>query len=204
MRLFKQSASRWRAKSRGHCSGHPREGEGGCTDALEPGRRKVSSRSLKRPCLSWASKTGLGKDVRALLRRHTSGTEAIYSVDLGLPAVQELEELFWYVRKGIFCPDAEKHLRWAWSQRCEPVPEPEQSLCEPGSPFMEASDSSTSSSRSTWTTEPYTGGACEQLLCPDHELRAFVASAHVFQDMSFDSFGCCCPCALKSESCHEV
>ena len=113
----------------------------GCTDALEPGGRKVSSRSLKRTCLCWASKAGLGKEVRALLQRHTSavsGTEAIYSVLLGLPAVQELEELFWYVRKGIFCPDAEKHLRCAWSQRCEPVPEPEQSLCEPGSPFMEA------------------------------------------------------------------
>ena len=52
----------------------------GCTDALEAGGRKVSSHSLKRTCLSWASKAGLGKEVRALLERHTSavsGTEAI-------------------------------------------------------------------------------------------------------------------------------
>ena len=38
----------------------------GCANALEPGGRKVSSHSLKRTCLSWASKAGLNKEVRAL------------------------------------------------------------------------------------------------------------------------------------------
>ena len=89
----------------------------GFKDDLASGDRNVSSRSLKRTCLSWASKAGLDKDVRALLKRHTSAQWTW--------ACRLFRSWVWFVRKGIFCLDAEKHRRWAWSQRCEPVPEPD-------------------------------------------------------------------------------
>ena len=69
------------------------------------------------------------------------GTPPPSPVDLGLPAVQEMEELLWYVRKSIFCPDAEKHLKMGLVPALRAC-----TTTGPGSPFVEASDSSTSSS----------------------------------------------------------
>ena len=58
---------------------------------------------------SEASKAGLSRFTRACLGRHvlaTESSEALYSVDLGLPAVQELEELLAHIREGVFLPGA--------------------------------------------------------------------------------------------------
>ena len=71
---------------------------------------RVSSHSLKRTCLAFASKAGLSRFSRACLGRHvlaTESSEALYSVDLGLPAVQELDEVLGYIRSGCFVPDLE-------------------------------------------------------------------------------------------------
>ena len=78
---------------------------------------RVSSHSLKRTCLAFASKAGLSRFSRACLGRHvlaTESSEALYSVDLGLPAVQELDEVLGYIRSGCFVPDAPRALRWQW------------------------------------------------------------------------------------------
>ena len=56
-------------------------------------RPRFSSHSLKRTCLAFASKAGLSRFTRACLGRHvlaTESSEALYSVDLGLPGVQDL------------------------------------------------------------------------------------------------------------------
>ena len=90
---------------------------------------RVSSHSLKRTCLAFASKAGLSKFSRACLGRHvlaTESSEALYSVDLGLPAVQELEELLAYIRDGIFVPDAARAFRWNWAF----PPEPPEDWCQ--------------------------------------------------------------------------
>ena len=84
---------------------------------------RISSHSLKRTCLAFASKAGLSKFSRACLGRHvlaTESSEALYSVDLSLPAVQELEELLAYIRDGTFVPDAAKAFRWNWTFPPEP------------------------------------------------------------------------------------
>ena len=87
---------------------------------------RFSSHSLKRTCLAFASKAGLSRFTRACLGRHvlaTESSEALYSVDLGLPAVQELEELLAYIRDGTFVPDAPKAFRWNWDFPPEPPAE---------------------------------------------------------------------------------
>ena len=84
---------------------------------------RFSSHSLKRTCLAFASKAGLSRFTRACLGRHvlaTESSEALYSVDLGLPAVQELEELLAHIREGIFVPDAARAFRWNWDFPPEP------------------------------------------------------------------------------------
>ena len=84
---------------------------------------RVSSHSLKRTCLAFASKAGLSRFSRACLGRHvlaTESSEALYSVDLGLPAVQELDEVLGYIRSGCFVPDAPRALRWQWEFPPEP------------------------------------------------------------------------------------
>ena len=78
---------------------------------------RVTSHSLKRTCLAWASKAGLDRLTRSCLGRHayaTEGTEAIYSVELGLPHVQKLETLIRFILKGTFAPDASRALMWAF------------------------------------------------------------------------------------------
>ena len=104
-------------------------------DVSEDGPR-FSSHSLKRTCLAFAPKAGLSRFTRACLGRHvlaTESSEALCSVDLGLPAVQELEELLAYIREGTFVPDAAKAFKVeldippeppeAWPS-LDPVPEP--------------------------------------------------------------------------------
>ena len=78
---------------------------------------RVTSHSLKRTCLAWASKAGFDRLTRSCLGRHayaTEGTEAIYSVELGLPHVQKLETLLRFILKGTFAPDASRALMWAF------------------------------------------------------------------------------------------
>ena len=78
---------------------------------------RITSHSLKRTCLAWASKAGFDRLTRSCLGRHayaTEGTEAIYSVELGLPHVQKLETLIRFILKGTFAPDASRALMWAF------------------------------------------------------------------------------------------
>ena len=96
---------------------------------------------MKRTCLAFASKAGLSRFTRACLGRHvlaTESSEALCSVDLGLPAVQELEELLAHM--GVFVPDAAKAFRWNWNfspeppgewRSLNPEPEPVSSIPEP-------------------------------------------------------------------------
>ncbi|CAE7302824.1 unnamed protein product [Symbiodinium sp. CCMP2592] len=54
------------------------------------GVSRIASQSLKRTMLAWSSKAGLSSESRAILGRHAKSvesSEAIYSVELGLPAV---------------------------------------------------------------------------------------------------------------------
>ena len=118
-------------------------------DASEGGPR-FSSHSLKRTCLAFASKAGLSRFTRACLGRHvlaTESPEALCSVDLGLPAVQELEELLAYIRDGTFVPDAAKAFRWNWTFPPEPPeawpsldPAPEPVLLDPEPVCVEVKD----------------------------------------------------------------
>ena len=118
-------------------------------DVSEDGPR-FSSHSLKRTCLAFASKAGLSRFTRACLGRHvlaTESSEALYSVDLGLPAVQELEELLAYIREGTFVPDAAKAFRWNWTFPPEPPevwpsldPTPEPVLLDPEPVCVEVKD----------------------------------------------------------------
>ena len=67
---------------------------------------RVTSHSLKRTCLAWASKAGFDRLTRSCLGRHayaTEGTEAIYSVELGLPHVQKLETLIRFILHRYLC-----------------------------------------------------------------------------------------------------
>ena len=68
---------------------------------LALGDNAVSSHSLKRTCISWASKAGSKKEVRSCLGRHVTaveGTEAVYSVELSMGPVRELETVLDAIR----------------------------------------------------------------------------------------------------------
>ncbi|CAE7578426.1 unnamed protein product [Symbiodinium sp. CCMP2592] len=96
-------------------------------DAPSEGDR-VTSHSMKRTCLSWASKAGFDRLTRSCLGRHayaTEGTEAIYSVELSLPHVQKLEALIKFIVNGSFAPDASRALMWAF-------PPPAAEIASPG------------------------------------------------------------------------
>ena len=78
---------------------------------------RISSHSLKRTCLSWSSKAGHDRLTRCCLGRHafaTEGTEAVYSVELGLPHVRKLETLMRFIVQGAFAPDAARARMWAF------------------------------------------------------------------------------------------
>ena len=112
-------------------------------DPLEEGP-KVSSHSLKRTCLSWSSKAGHDRLTRCCLGRHsyaTEGTEAIYSVELGLPHVQKLEVLMTFIRQGTFAPDAARARMWAFPPPTAGVVQPApQVLPDPKPPLPAESD----------------------------------------------------------------
>ncbi|CAE7208514.1 unnamed protein product [Symbiodinium sp. CCMP2592] len=96
-------------------------------DAPTEGDR-VTSHSMKRTCLSWASKAGFDRLTRSCLGRHayaTEGTEAIYSVELSLPHVQKLEALIKFIVNGSFAADASRALMWAF-------PPPAAEIASPG------------------------------------------------------------------------
>ena len=70
----------------------------------------VGTHSLKRTLLSWSSKRGLPRDMRAILGYHTSrgsgvGTELIYEADAQSAPLRELERMLEEIRKDIFRPD---------------------------------------------------------------------------------------------------
>ena len=78
---------------------------------------RISSHSLKRTCLSWSSKAGHDRLTRCCLGRHafaTEGTEAVFSVELGLPHVRKLETLMRFIVQGAFAPDAARARMWAF------------------------------------------------------------------------------------------
>ena len=77
----------------------------GCNEEL------VSSHSLKATLLAWAARFGLTPQTRSLLGRHTSclnETFAIYSRDLSVAPVVELQKLIDAVAAGTFEPDNER------------------------------------------------------------------------------------------------
>ncbi|CAE7447436.1 METTL21B, partial [Symbiodinium sp. CCMP2456] len=79
---------------------------GGIADASRLAR--ISSHSLKRTPLSWAAKGGLSEEVKNILGRHiasTSGTAAVYSVDISTPAVRSFANLLHKISDGSFQPD---------------------------------------------------------------------------------------------------
>ena len=70
----------------------------------------VGTHSFKRTLLSWSSKRGLLRDMRAILGYHTSrgsgvGTELIYEADAQSAPLRELERMLEEVRKDNFRPD---------------------------------------------------------------------------------------------------
>ena len=71
----------------------------------------VGTHSCKRTLLSWASKRGLPRDVRAILGYHTSksagvGTELIYEADAQAHPLARMSAMLDEVTRGIFLPDA--------------------------------------------------------------------------------------------------
>ena len=77
----------------------------------EPGQGhepQASSHALKATTLSWASKFGLSEDVKSILGRHASSTktaQAIYSRDLCVGPVRELQGVINQISEGRFFPD---------------------------------------------------------------------------------------------------
>lgn len=68
----------------------------------------VSSHSLKATTLSWASKCGLSPASRSILGRHscsTNETFAVYSRDLAIGPVNELQSIIDKIHDGSFVPD---------------------------------------------------------------------------------------------------
>ena len=79
----------------------------------EPGRddQIVSSHSLKATLLSWAARYGLSPATRSLLGRHTSSlneTFAVYSRDLMVGPVAELQNVLDAISKGDFSPNLQR------------------------------------------------------------------------------------------------
>ena len=71
----------------------------------------VTSHSLKCTTLSWCSKYGLPKEVRAALGRHSSathGSEALYSRDLAVEPVRQLQQVINSIASGSFNPDGKR------------------------------------------------------------------------------------------------
>ena len=95
--------------------------------------------------MSWASKAGHDRLTRCCLGRHayaTEGTEAIYSVELGLPHVQKLEVLMTFIRQGTCAPDAARARMWAFPPPTASfVPPAPASLPDVGLPLHAAAES---------------------------------------------------------------
>ena len=71
----------------------------------------VSSHSLKATTLSWAARFGLSPEVRSLLGRHSSclnETFAVYSIDLLVGPVAELQRVIDVIANGEFFPDLQR------------------------------------------------------------------------------------------------
>ena len=89
----------------------------------------VSSHSLKRTCISWTSKAGSKKEVRSCLGRHVTaveGTEAVYSVELSMGPVREMETVLDAIRQLEFSPDAARGQMWAFPPQPPPPDGPMQ------------------------------------------------------------------------------
>ena len=97
------------------------------------GDRKITSHSLKHTGLSWVGKYGMTKEDQCVLGHHSDsvrGTEAVYSYDLSIGAVQRFEVLLHYIAAGEFVPDEPRSKFWKFPPAepvcliAEPVPEP--------------------------------------------------------------------------------
>ena len=83
----------------------------------------VSSHSLKCTMLSWCSKYGLPKEVRAALGRHSSatqGSDTLYPRDLAVEPVRQLQHVFDSIASGSFNPDGKRseYISDLWSRWC--------------------------------------------------------------------------------------
>ena len=88
--------------------------------------RQVTSHSLKHTHLSWVGKYGMTKEDQCVLGHHSDsvrGTEAVYSYDLSIGAVQRFEVLLRYIATGEFVPDEPRSKFWKFPP-VERVPEP--------------------------------------------------------------------------------
>ena len=93
---------------------------------FDVGDRKVTSHSLKHTGLSWVGKYGMTKEDQCVLGHHGDsirGTEAVYSYDLSIGAVQRFEVMLHYIASGEFIPDEARSRFWKFPPG-EYVPEP--------------------------------------------------------------------------------
>ena len=90
------------------------------------GDRQITSHSLKHTGLSWVGKYGMTKEDQCVLGHHSDsvrGTEAVYSYDLSIGAVQRFELLLRYIASGEFVPDEPRSKFWKFPP-VQRVPEP--------------------------------------------------------------------------------
>ena len=84
-------------------------------------------KSLRTPAgLSWVGKYGMTKEDQCVLGHHSDsvrGTEAVYSYDLSIGAVQRFEVLLHYIASGEFVPDEPRSKFWKFPPvQCVPEP----------------------------------------------------------------------------------
>ena len=94
---------------------------------FDVGNRQITSHSLKHTGLSWVGKYGMTKEDQCVLGHHSDsvrGTEAVYSYDLSIGAVQRFEVLLHYIASGEFVPDEPRSKFWKFPpvQVCQSLP----------------------------------------------------------------------------------
>ena len=141
--------------------------------------KAVSSHSLKRTCISWASKAGAKKEVRSCLGRHVTaveGTEAVYSVELSMGPVRELETVMDAIRQLEFSPDAPRGHMWAFPPQPPSADGPTQGKgLLPTQAYLSASltpaikvESSDEEESSSSNSSSESSGSSESPTSPDH------------------------------------
>ncbi|CAE7836634.1 unnamed protein product [Symbiodinium sp. CCMP2592] len=124
------------------------------------GVSRIASQSLKRTMLAWSSKAGLSSESRAILGRHAKSvesSEAIYSVELGLPAVKQLEGILRQVRDKEFRPDASRADMWRFPPS-PPATVAGAKVSKPLIPSVEVKSESEASDSESSSSEESSGG----------------------------------------------